>query len=140
MAQLIEHSGIINKIDNYSIHVLIEQESACSECHASGVCNAADKENKIIEVERCDQQLQVGDKVILFGKQSIGLVAVLLAFVIPFVLILITLIILRATGTNESLSGGISLAILIPYYSILSIFNKKLKTKFKFEIKKEYEG
>jgi len=140
MAQLIEHSGIINKIDNYSIHVLIEQESACSECHASGVCNAADKENKIIEVERCDQQLQVGDKVILFGKQSIGLVAVLLAFVIPFVLILITLIILRATGTNESLSGGISLAMLIPYYSILSIFNKKLKTKFKFEIKKEYEG
>jgi len=140
MAQLIEHSGIINKIDNYSIHVLIEQESACSECHASGVCNAADKENKIIEVERSDQQLQVGDKVILFGKQSIGLVAVLLAFVIPFVLILITLIILRATGTNESLSGGISLAILIPYYSILSIFNKKLKTKFKFEIKKEYEG
>ena len=140
MAQLIEHSGIINKIDNYSIHVLIEQESACSECHASGVCNAADKENKIIEVERSDQQLQVGDKVILFGKQSIGLVAVLLAFVIPFVLILITLIILRATGTNESLSGGISLAMLIPYYSILSIFNKKLKTKFKFEIKKEYEG
>ena len=140
MAQLIEHSGIINKIDNYSIHVLIAQESACSECHASGVCNAADKENKIIEVERSDQQLQVGDKVILFGKQSIGLVAVLLAFVIPFVLILITLIILRATGTNESLSGGISLAILIPYYSILSIFNKKLKTKFKFEIKKEYEG
>jgi len=139
MAQFIEHSGIIQKIDDNSIHVIIIQESACSECHARGVCTAADKEHKMIEVENNHCLFQVGDHVVLSGKLSVGLNAVLLAFIFPFMLILAALIILNSVGMNESISGGISLAILIPYYGILSSFNKKLKSKFKFEIKKEYE-
>jgi len=139
MAQFIEHTGIIHKIDDNIIQVIIAQESACSGCHARGVCSAADKEHKMIEVENNHHLLQVGDNVVLSGKLSVGLIAVLLAFVFPFMLIFLALIILNFIGVNESISGGISLGILIPYYGILSFFNKKLKSKFKFEIKKENE-
>jgi len=139
MAQFIEHTGIIHKIDDNIIQVIIVQESACSECHARGVCSAADKEHKMIEVENMHQLFQIGDHVVLSGKLSVGLIAVLLAFVFPFMLIVLALVILNSVGLNESISGGISLAILIPYYGVLSFYNKKLKSKFKFEIKKEYE-
>lgn len=139
MAQIIEHSGIINKIENNYIQVAIFQQSACAACHAKGSCSAADSKEKIIEVESTDSSYTVGEKVIVFARQSIGLNAVILAFAIPFMLVLITLIVLSLFVTNELISGAISLFVLIPYYYILSAFNKKIKTKFKFDIKREIE-
>lgn len=137
MTQIIEHSGIINKIYNNHFQVLIMQQTACSECQANEVCFTSESGQKIIEVECSDSGFNVGDKVILFGNQSIGLLAVLLAFVLPFMLLLITLIILSSFVTNEVISGALSVMVLIPYYVILSFFKTKLKTKLKFNIKKE---
>lgn len=137
MSQLIEHSGTINHIQGHLIQVLITQESACSSCHANGACSAADKDDKIIEVESSDPTFKVGDRVMLYGQSSMGLRAVLLAFVIPFLIILLTLFVMRLYVANEALSGTIALSTLIPYYVILSFFNKKMKSKFQFFIKKD---
>ena len=128
MSQKIEHTGIISQIDKNLIQVLIIQESACSGCHAKGACSAADIDEKIIEVESTDTSLKVGDQVILSGESSMGLLAVLLAFVIPFLIILLSLFILRYYIASEAITGTISLAMLIPYYFILSFFKKKMKT------------
>jgi sigma-E factor negative regulatory protein RseC len=136
MSQLIEHNGIINSIEGNVVQVSIIQLSACSGCHAKGACSAADMDEKIIEVESNDSKLKIGDAVTILGQSSMGLLAVLLAFVIPFLLILISLFILRFYNLNELTSGIISVATLIPYYLILSLFNKKLKTKLQFHIKK----
>jgi positive regulator of sigma E activity len=137
MTQIIEHRGIIDKIDNNRIDVLISQQTACSECHANGICFTADAVNKLIEVENADRVFKVGDNVILYGKQSMGLQAVLLAFVFPFILLLITLILLNSVIANEIISGIISVVVLLPYYLVLSIFNKKIKANFRFDIKKD---
>jgi len=137
MSQIIEHTGIINSIDGQLIRVLIIQESACNACHAKGACTASDQDEKIIEVENSDSSFHVGDAVVLYGQRSIGLQAVLLAFVIPFVLILLTLLVLRPYVASEALSGTIALSMLAPYYIILSFYKKKLKAKFQFFIKKE---
>lgn len=140
MSQLIEHTGIINHIEGSHIRVSIIQVSACSGCHAKGACTASDMDEKFIDVESSDTTLKEGDMVKLYGQSSMGLTAVLIAFVIPFLLILVTLFILRSYVTNEALSGTIALSTLIPYYIILSFFNKKMKTKFQFYIKKEFAG
>jgi len=65
-----------------------------------------------------------------------GLLAVLLAFVIPFLLILFTLFLLKDKIDNEAISGSIALGTMLPYFLILSFFNKKLKSKLKFHIKR----
>lgn len=139
MSQEIEHNGIIDRIDGNKITVHLIQLSACSGCHAKGACSAADMDDKYIEVDSNDASLQVGDMVTLYGQSSKGLFAVLLAFVIPFSIILITLIILRYFIENDAISGLISLGVLIPYYLILSFFNDKLKSKLTFYIKKQTE-
>ena len=139
MNQPIEHSGIINEINPERIHVLINQQTACSDCQAKEICFSTGKDQKIIEVDNTSPILKVGDNVIVFGKKSIGLQAVLLAFVLPFILIFITLIILNLFFANELISGGMSILILIPYYGIISMFNKKIKLNFRFDIRKNQD-
>ena len=135
MNQIIEHTGKIVNIDEDQIQVLITQNSACSGCHAKSACTAADSAEKIIDVVSNDKSFKVNDEVMLYGQRSSGLRAVLLAFVIPFLLILVTLFVLRYFTDNEPLSGTIALATLIPYYLILSFFKDKLKSKLQFYIK-----
>jgi len=136
MSQKIEHNGKITQIDGCKIQVQIIQVSACSSCHAKGACSASDMDEKIIEAESFDSTLKIGDTVQLTGESSMGLFAVLIAFVIPFLLILLSLYVSGFYTTNEAISGTISLGILIPYFIILSFFNKKLKNKLKFSVQK----
>ncbi len=137
MSQKIEHSGKIIHINEKNVQVSIIQKSACSDCHAKGACSASDMDEKIIDVATTDTSYKVGDNVLLIGQSSMGFLAVLLAFVIPFLLILLSLFVLRLYTDNEALSGIIALSVLIPYYLILSQFNTKLKNKFQFHIEKE---
>ncbi len=137
MSERIEHSGFVTRVDGKNIQVQIIQMSACSSCHAKGACSAADMDEKFVDVESADDSLRIGDQVNIVGESSTGLFAVLLAFVIPFMLILTSLFFLRNIVPNEAVSGTVSLALLIPYYIILSLFNKKLKRKLQFRIEKK---
>ena len=137
MSERIEHSGFVTRIEGKNIQVQIIQMSACSSCHAKGACSAADMDEKFVDVESTDDTLRIGDQVNIVGESSTGLLAVLLAFVIPFMLILTSLFFLRNIVPNEAVSGTVSLSLLIPYYIILSLFNKKLKRKLQFRIEKK---
>lgn len=136
MSQLIEHAGVIHQIDGRHIRVQILQESACSSCHAKGACSAADMKDKFVDIESDGSDYKVGEQVTLYGQSSMGLFAVLLAFVIPFLIILLILFILKNYIDNEAISGSIALGTLLPYFIILSFFNSRLKSKLKFQIKK----
>jgi sigma-E factor negative regulatory protein RseC len=93
-------------------------------------------DEKLIDAETTDTTLKIGDQVQLTGESSMGLFAVLIAFIIPFLLILFSLFILRSYTSNEALSGTIALGVLVPYFIILSLFNKKLKNKLKFTVER----
>ncbi len=135
MSKIIEHSGIIHQINGKHIRVQITQTSACSACHAKGTCTAADMKDKYIDVEAANSNHQIGDEVTLYGQSSMGLFAVLLDFALPFLLVLGVLFILNNFMDNEVLAGAIALGALIPYYIILSFFDTKLRSQFKFHIK-----
>ncbi|NLO69409.1 MAG: SoxR reducing system RseC family protein [Porphyromonadaceae bacterium] len=136
MDKLIEHSGIITQLGEDKIFVRIHQQSACSACHAKSVCMASDKQEKVIVVTSSTENFNIGDAVMLYGKSSTGLLAVLLAFVFPFLLILLCLFVLRNVVADEIVAALISLGILVPYYLILSQFNNKLNKKLQFHLKK----
>lgn len=136
MADFVEHTGVVESCDGQIISVRIEQQAACAGCHAKGVCSAAEKEDKVIEVFYTKNDVEKGDKVLLIGQSSLGLYAVLLAYVLPFLLILITLFITSVFVENELISGTISLLVILPYYIVLFLNKKRLKKKFTFEIVK----
>jgi len=133
----IEHEGVISSISNDSIFVRIIQAPACAECHAKNACKISGSNEKIIEIPRITSGYKTGDKVIIRGDSSIGLKAVLYAFVIPLILIVISLSIILNVSNSETFAALISVIILVIYYFILYLFREKFKKKFVFTLTKK---
>lgn len=133
-SSVITHDGVVDSISNHLVRVRIINMSACSGCHAKGACNASDQEEKIIDVYTDATKYKLGEKVTIASKLSTGFKALLYGYVFPFVIVLLTLIILTVLNMNEIRAGLISLATLVPYYFILFMFRKNIKKDFTFEI------
>ncbi|MBR5296467.1 MAG: SoxR reducing system RseC family protein [Parabacteroides sp.] len=136
MSESINHNGIITKIDKGTIHVRIIQKSACSGCHAQGICSASESKEKIIEVPDNSGIFQLNEEVLLCGKSSLGLQAVFLAFVIPLIIVCTTIAVGTYLQWEETTSGLTGLILLVPFYCILYFLRDKLKKRFVFTLKK----
>ena len=132
MQNTIEHQGVIISIDGKVAHVKIEQTSACASCHVKSVCGASEKSEKIVDANIIDASLKVGDQVTVIGQKSLGIQAVLLAYVLPFIVIVSMLFIVNIFTTNELVIGTCALASLIPYFAILRLMRNKIQAKFQF--------
>ncbi len=138
MTNTIEHQGFIIEINNNIAHVRIEQTSACASCHVKSVCGASEKTEKIIDAHIADNTLKVGDQVTIIGQKSLGFQAIILAYILPFVVIITSLFIVNIFTTNEVVIGTCALATLIPYFAILRLMRNKIQAKFQFyAIKKD---
>ncbi|PLX24147.1 MAG: Fis family transcriptional regulator [Marinilabiliales bacterium] len=132
----IEHKGRIDSIEGHKISVNFLAMSGCASCHAKGVCTVADMKEKSVEVYDFTGQYAVGEEVSVTLKQSLGFRALLLGYVLPFVLVLFVLIALTAITNNEAIAGLSSLSVLVPYYLILFFLRDKIRKKFTFTIDK----
>ncbi len=136
MTDNIEHSGTVEHINGRHIQVRIVQKSACSACAAKSLCHSSESKEKIIDVYDSDADVRVGDEVTVYGTVSMGLQAVVLAFVVPFVVLIVALFVAYlATSGNELLSGIVAMLTVIPYYIVLYFMRGKLTRKFSFTIK-----
>ena len=131
----IKHLGIVENIQGSHLSVRIVQTSACAACSAKGHCSSADSKDKIIDIIDTAASWKVGDKVMVVGEMSMGMMAVVLAFVLPFVLLIVSLFLFMALVENELYAALLSLAVLVPYYFILWLNKTRLKQKFSFTIK-----
>ena len=132
----IKHLGIVENIQGSHLSVRIVQTSACAACSVKGHCSSADSKDKIIEIiDTAAASYQVGENVMVVGETSMGMQAVALAFIIPFVLLIFTLFLFMALIENELYAALLSLAVLVPYYYILWLNKTRLKQKFSFTIK-----
>lgn len=137
MSQIIEHEGVVTEIKGGKVFVTIEQTSACSSCHAKSICTASDKADKVIEASMVDDSIRVGDSVVVYGQKSIGVAAVLLAYVFPFCLIILALFVFDSFFESELIVGTLSLCVLIPYLFVLRFFRNKIQAKFQFYASKK---
>ncbi len=136
VSKSIEHKGIIESINGSRINVSFIALSGCASCHAKGYCSTSDMKEKSVEVFDNTNQYKVGEEVNVILKQSLGLRAVWLGYILPFFLVITVLIVLTEITHNEGLSGLGAIAILAPYYLVLLLFRKKLQKTFSFLIQK----
>ena len=131
----IRHEGVVNSIDGQRVTVRILQASACSGCQASRICRAAEQKEKLVDVDMVGaENLSVGQKVTVVAGERMGITAVLLAFGLPLLLLLVALIAaMRVTG-NEMTAAVASIGILVPYYTVLFLFRNRIKKDFGFRI------
>lgn len=133
----IEHEGFVTEIKSNKMKISILSQSSCASCKVKGACVVSDTEEKIIDVFIDNSNLyKIGEKVQVYYKQSLGFRALFLAYVLPFLILLFTLIITLSVSENEVISGLLAFAVLVPYYLILYFNKNKLKNTFSFSVKK----
>ena len=129
----IAHPGIIEQINDDKIFVKILSMSACSSCHAKGMCNVSEVEEKVVEVRKDPQRsFEIGEQVSVTMKKSLGSYAVLLGYILPFFLLMGVLILVLFVTDNEGVAGLSGILILIPYYWLLYIYRSRIKSTFSF--------
>jgi len=70
---------------------------------------------------------------IRFNRSS-GYTAILFLYLVPFVVMLTTLVALLNTGWPERYAGSASLLVLIPYFLLVYAFRKKFATHCNIQV------
>ncbi len=130
---MIKHDGIVIAVNaNGTVRVKIVQTSACAACKAKAMCASAESKEKEIEAIG-DGLLTVGDTAEVLVQQKLGWKAVLLAYILPFVVMLGVVVIgngLQVIG--EEIIGTIALCAMGVYYIVLGFFKDKIQKEFSF--------
>jgi len=133
----INHEGIIKDIDEGFITVEILNKSACSACHAKGVCTLGDEKIKEIEIDTTGLELfEIGERVNVVMKKSMGFKALWISYLTPLIILLVLLVSLSAFNVPELITGLTIIAAISLYYFIVWLLRDNLKREFVFTIEK----
>lgn len=134
----ISHIGVVKEITSENISVEIISESACGSCSVAGLCSAAEaKKKEIVVTAGPFDNYSVGEQVKVVLRQSMGLKAVLLAYVLPLIILMALVVSLSYTGIGELATGLIGICGVLLYFAILYFFRRRLAREYVFEIKKK---
>lgn len=137
MAQAtITHEGIITAIHNETIDVTILAQSACSACHSKNMCSLSEMKEKVIHVNKASGDWTLGESVKIVMTESLGILATMLAYIIPILIIVGVLTVLTVLNFPEYIVGIAIVGTLTIYFFGLYFFRKKLGKKFSFKVTK----
>ena len=148
--EMIKHDGIIIALnEDGTALVRIVQTSACAACKAKAMCASAESvekemrvvllgENGTVKTENdSTQSYQVGDEVEVMVQQKMGWKAVVLAYLLPFFVMLAVIFIGNALwNVREEILGTAALCAMALYYIVLGLFKSKLQKEFSFTARK----
>ena len=139
---MIKHDGIVIALeDNGMVRVRILQTSACASCKAKAMCASAESKEKEIlalfvgeEAKRREgerQDIKLGDEVVVMVQQKMGWKAILLAYMLPFVVMMAVVAIGNGLlGMREEVIGTLALCAMGVYYIVLGFFKDKIQKEF----------
>ncbi len=146
---MIKHDGIVIAVNgDGTVRVRIVQTSACAACKAKAMCASAEsKEKEIValfvgeEAKRREgerQDIKLGDEVVVMVQQKMGWKAILLAYMLPFIVMLTVVAIGNGLlGIREEVIGTAALCAMGVYYIVLGFFKDKIQKDFSFTARKK---
>ena len=136
MDELIRHEGIVLSTDGTMAHIQIVQSSACSACKAKAMCSSSESQAKEMDALMLEPMV-AGDHVEVEVREHLAWRAVLLAYILPFVVMMVVIAVLElTTGLDEAVVGTLSLCAIALYYIGLSVFKHRLQKQFTFTARK----
>ncbi len=140
MKDEISHSGIVESVEDGHVRVRILQSSACAGCHAKSLCSSSESKEKIIDVYASSSLCSIGERVTVVGTASMGTFAVVIAFVIPLILMVLTIVLgMMSLGLSELAAVGGGVLMLAAYYLVLWMNRNRISRKLVFRIVRHRE-
>ena len=137
MSNKIKHAGVVDGVEGECVRVRILQSSACSACKVAAHCNASETKEKIIDVMDADaSHYQKGDQVMVVADTAVGFRASLYGYLLPLILMVVTLVGVLAATHSEGLAAVSAFGILIPYYVLLFLMRNKLRNRLSFTLER----
>ena len=138
MSEKVTHAGVVESIDEGRVRVRIVQTSACAACKVAGHCNAAEAKEKLVDVFTTENtRWKVGDTVTVAASRQMATQALLLAFGLPLLIMLVVLLLVLTLTGREGLAAVCGLAVLLPYYGVLWLFKNRLQQRLAFWIEEK---
>ena len=146
---MIKHDGIVIAVNSDgTVRVRIVQTSACAACKAKAMCASAEsKEKEIVALfvgeeakrQECERQdIKLGDEVVVMVQQKMGWKAILLAYMLPFIVMMTVVAIGNGLlGIREEVIGTAALCAMGVYYIVLGFFKDKIQKDFSFTARKK---
>ena len=138
MDDKIKHNGIVENIGQGIVRVRILQTSACAHCKVASHCNAAEAKEKIIDV-RCEKDSNRQKVTIVTSSSAVGR-AMTVGFVLPFIVMVASLLLVLTFTGNEQLAALMAVLALIPYYLIVYLLRRQLSKGVVFTIEDSNEN
>ena len=101
-----------------------------------GMCYMGESEERVIDISDFTGDIKAGDTVEILMTRTMGNKAIVLGYMIPFVLLISVLLIMNLLGAREWISGLVSLTALVPYFIILYLLRDKLRKTFTLTARK----
>ena len=114
----IKHAGIVTKKTKDSIIVSLIGNINCAGCNAKSACGISDTDVKTVEVFDHQDSYKINESVAVIMENNTGFKAVFFAYLFPFILLILTLII-SLNFFEEWKAGLLSLFVLAPYFLVL---------------------
>ena len=141
---MIKHDGLVIAVNgDGTVRVRIVQTSACAACKAKAMCASAEsKEKEILALfvgeEAKRQDIKLGDEVVVMVQQKMGWKAILLAYMLPFIVMMTVVAIGNGLlGIREEVIGTAALCAMGVYYIVLGFFKDKIQKDFSFTARKK---
>ena len=135
MREQVMHTGQVVSMTPKTTTVQIVSHSACSECHAAGLCGLSEFTEKAVEVPTAPYaSYGVGDEVQVVLKASMGFKAVWIAYFLPLVVLLAVALGLIALGVPEVVAGLAGIGAVALYYLGVWLLRDRLRNEYVFTI------
>ena len=154
--KMIKHDGVIIALnEDGTALVRIVQTSACAACKAKAMCASAESAEKemtvvllsdngrpmgygVLDADKPLLEYKVGDAVEVMVQQRMGWKAVVLAYLLPFFVMLAVMLVGNAIwAVREEILGTVALCAMALYYLVLGMFKDKLQKEFSFTARKK---
>lgn len=134
----IEHVGVVKAVEGDMVLVEIVAESACASCAARSACGMSESSEKQIEVHtREASNYSVGERCVVSVERAAGLKAVVLAYCMPLLVMLVVLVACSAAGLSDGVAALSALGVVAVYYFGVRLLRSKIETNIIFKIKKQ---
>lgn len=131
------HPGTVLKTQKGQVTVQITSVSACAACQAHSRCGFAESKTKTLDIpERHWNEYHEGEQVSVTIDTSHGLLAVLIAYFLPAILLLGVIVGLSLAGIPELGVILSSFAALALYVAILVLWRKHIDNRFTLKVEK----
>ncbi len=137
----IPHSGRVVAIEGQKIRVALLKHGACGGCKARDKCGMVEQQEREVEViTSAVNNFQVGDSVTVSVTMGMGRMAVILAYFLPLVLLVVLMVIGNFFSLSEGFVALIGLVGVACYYYFLYLVREKIAKEIHLTITNQNQG